>query len=137
MARNISGTSRQRSVQVCTQRCLLGLQQDGLLDDNGPNVDLHRKGQNYERHRVTEEVLVQQLNQQLSNVLNHYCTPVGSCERWTTGPAFKIVCARYGYTIIEKGSTDRLREKVSKEAMIYRILREQGSAIPVFLEQST
>lgn len=33
-----------RSAQFCTQRCLLGLQSGGVLDDCCPNVMLHRRG---------------------------------------------------------------------------------------------
>ncbi|CAG8194316.1 unnamed protein product, partial [Penicillium nalgiovense] len=112
----------------------LGLQQHGLLDENCPNVDLHRKCGNDERHHITREGLVQQLNQQLNKDLDHYCTPLGDCGAWTSGAPFKIVCARYGYTVIGKGTTDRLWKEVSNEAMIYRILQKaQGSAVPVFL----
>jgi len=129
-----SGTRRQHTMQFCTQRCLLGLQRGGLLDDNCPNVDRHRKCQKDERHPITTEVLVQQLNQQLNKDLDHYCIPFGNCGTWTSGAPFKIVCVRYGYTVVGKGTTDRLWEEVSKEAMIYRILRKvQGSAVPVFL----
>ena len=130
-----SGTSRQHTTQFCTQRCLIGLQQkDGLLDDNCPNVDLHRKSRNDERHPITAEALVQQLNQQLNKDLDHYCTPLGGCGPWTSGAPFKIVCELYGYTIVGKGTTDRHWKEVSNEAVIYRILRKaQGSAIPVFL----
>lgn len=129
-----SGIRRQHAVQFCTQRCLLGLQQEGLLDDNCPNVGLHRRCQNGERHPITTKGLVQQLNQQLNKDLDHHCTPFGDCGAWTSGAPFKIVCAQYGYTIVGKGSTDRLWKEVSDEAMIYRILRKaQGSAVPVFL----
>jgi hypothetical protein len=129
-----SGTSRQHTTQFCTQRCLLRFQKDGLLDENCPNVDLHRKCRNDERHPITAEALVQELNQQLNKDLDHYCTPLGGCGAWTSGAPFKIVCARYGYTIIGKGTTERLWKEVSNEAVIYRILRKaQGSAIPVFL----
>lgn len=129
-----SGARRQHTTQFCTQRCLLGLQQHGLLDANCPNVDLHRKGPNDERHPITTEDLVQQLNQQLNKDLDHYCTPFGDCGTWTSGAPFKIVCARYGYTVVGKGTTDRLWKEVSNEAVIYRILRKaQGSAVPVFL----
>jgi hypothetical protein len=97
-------------------------------------VDLHRKCRNDERHPITAEALVQELNQQLNKDLDHYCTPLGGCGAWTSGAPFKIVCARYGYTIIGKGTTERRWKEVSNEAVIYRILRKaQGSAIPVFL----
>jgi hypothetical protein len=129
-----SGTHRHHTAQFCTQRCLLGLQQHGFLDNKCPNVDLHRKCENDERHPITREDLVQELNQQLNKDLDHYCTPLGDCGAWTSGAPFKIVCVRYGYTVIGKGTTDRLWKEVSNEAMIYRILQKaQGSAVPVFL----
>ncbi|KAL2857611.1 hypothetical protein BJX68DRAFT_253086 [Aspergillus pseudodeflectus] len=125
-----SGARRQQTTRFCTQK----MQQDGLLDDNCPNVDLHRKRPDDERHPITPESLVQQLNQQLNQDLDHYCTPFGDCGTWTSGAPFRNVCARYGYTVVGKGATDRLWEEVSNEAMIYHILRKaQGSAVPVFL----
>ncbi|KAJ5217101.1 hypothetical protein N7468_010109 [Penicillium chermesinum] len=34
---------QRRDVQFCTQRCLLGLQTGGILDDSCPNVEIHRQ----------------------------------------------------------------------------------------------
>jgi hypothetical protein len=78
--------------------------------------------------------LVQQLNQQLNKDLDHCCFPLGDFKARTSEIPFKIVCARYSYTVIGKGITDRLWKEMSNEAIIYRILRKaQGSAVPVFL----
>lgn len=76
--------------------------------------------------------LGQFLKQQLDEDVDHNCTPLGSCGSY--GAPFKITCARYGYTVVGKGTTDLLWREVSREAEIYGVLRKaQGSAVPVFL----
>ncbi|KAF5856131.1 hypothetical protein ETB97_007835 [Aspergillus alliaceus] len=126
-----SGQSQQHSAQFCTQRCLLGLQQGGLLDDHCPNVKFHLQGGEGSRHLINAEDLVQQIKQQLDKNIDD-CTPMGGCG--ASGAPFKITCAAYGYTLVGKGTTSRLWNEVSREADIYRILSKvQGSAVPVFL----
>lgn len=123
---------QQHTAQFCTQRCLLGLQQGGTLDDHCPNMVLHRQRQDDNRHCVTAADLVRQLKQQLDQDLDHDCTPFGGCGGY--GAPFKITSTRYGYTVVGKGTTGRLWPEVSREAEVYRILRKaQGSAVPVFL----
>ncbi|KAF7589601.1 hypothetical protein BBP40_004061 [Aspergillus hancockii] len=127
-----SEQSQQHSAQFCTQRCLLGLKQGGILDDHCPNIELHRRGQNNRRHLINAEDLVQRTKQQLDENLDHDCTPMGGCG--ASGAPFKITCSAYGYTVVGKGTTSQLWNEVSREAVIYRILsRAQGSAVPVFL----
>lgn len=127
-----SGQHQQHVVPFCTQRCLLGLQQNGTFDANCPNAALHRRGQNGNRHPINAERLVQLLKKQLDEDLDHNCTPFGDCGAY--GAPFKITCAIYGYTVVGKGTTSRLWKEVSHEADIYQILRKaQGSAVPVFL----
>jgi serine/threonine protein kinase len=51
-----------------------------------------------------------------------------------SGAPFKITCSAYGYTVVGKGTTSRLWNKVLREADVYRVLSQaQGSAVPVFL----
>ncbi|EDN11139.1 conserved hypothetical protein [Histoplasma mississippiense (nom. inval.)] len=126
-----SGQS-QPTARYCTQQCLLGLQQEGELDHQCPNVSLHRRGQNDDRHCINARKLVQILNEQLDCDLDHNCTPFGTCGSY--GAPFKITCAAYGYTLVGKGTTSGLWKVVSREAEIYRVLQKaQGSAVPVFL----
>ncbi|KAL2367004.1 hypothetical protein RJZ56_000091 [Blastomyces dermatitidis] len=126
-----SGQS-QHTARYCTQRCLLSLQQEGELDHQCPNVSLHRRGQNDDRHCINARKLVQILNEQLNHDLDHNCTPFGTCGLY--GAPFKITCAAYGYTLVGKGTTAGLWKVVSREAEIYRVLQKaQGSAVPVFL----
>ncbi|KAJ5131213.1 uncharacterized protein N7515_007252 [Penicillium bovifimosum] len=113
--------SRRRDAQFCTQRCLLGLQKGGPLDDSCPNVDLHRQGGNGTEHSISTVELISLLKQQMDEDIDR--------------APFKLTCSPHGYTVVGKGTTKNLWTKaVSHEADIYHILRKaQGSAVPVFL----
>jgi Lipopolysaccharide kinase (Kdo/WaaP) family len=127
-----SDQRQQHTSRFCTQRCLLGLQQRGALDSFCPNVHLHRRGQEGNQHCIDAKQLVQLLKKQLDWDLDHNCTPFGVCGSY--GAPFKITCAKYGYTVVGKGTTSRLWKEVSREAEVYQVLRKvQGVAVPVFL----
>ncbi|KAL1973217.1 hypothetical protein VTN31DRAFT_5852 [Thermomyces dupontii] len=131
-SRRHGDSSQQHRNRFCTQRCLLGLQRGGRLDDACPNVSLHRQESGGDQHQINASELVQDLKRQLDQDPDHYCTPLGGCGSY--GAPFKITCARYGYTIFGKGTTSYRWKDVSQEAEIYRILQKvQGSAVPVFL----
>ncbi|PLN79964.1 hypothetical protein BDW42DRAFT_171909 [Aspergillus taichungensis] len=123
--------SPQHNAPFCTQRCLLGLESGGYLDDHCPNVLLHRRGQNDRKHPIASGDLVGLLKAQLDMDLDRNCTPFGLCGVY--GAPFKLTCDIYGYTVVGKGTTSGLWPLVSREAQIYHILRKvQGSAVPVF-----
>ncbi|KAL4924395.1 uncharacterized protein BDV17DRAFT_213208 [Aspergillus undulatus] len=128
---NQGSQSRRRDSQFCTQRCLLGLQTGGILDDCCPNVMLHRQSNNDLQHPTSSGGLVDSLKAQLDENIDR-CIPLGSCGAY--GAPFKLTCATYGYTVIGKGTTSGLWKEVSREAQVYQLLRKaQGSAVPVFL----
>ncbi|QKX56676.1 uncharacterized protein TRUGW13939_03782 [Talaromyces rugulosus] len=124
--------SQRRTAQFCTQRCLLGLQTGGALDDLCPNVEHHRRGQNdLTLHRISAEGLVILLKNDLDENINR-CIPFGGSGSY--GAPFKLTCMEYGYTVVGKGTISRLWEEVSREVEVYRILQKaQGLAVPVFL----
>ncbi|KAJ5472114.1 hypothetical protein N7539_008683 [Penicillium diatomitis] len=123
--------SRHRDAQFCTQRCLLGLQSGGVLDNCCPNVMLHRQSKDDLQHPITSEDLVRLLKAQLDENIDR-CKPLGNCGAY--GAPFKLTCVVYGYTVIGKGTTSELWKEVSREAEVYRVLQKaQGSAVPVFL----
>ena len=127
-----SDQRQQHTSRFCTQRCLLGLQRGEALDVLCPNVDLHRHGQESNRHCINADGLVQLLKEQLDRDLDHNCTPFGDCGSY--GAPFKITCATYGYTVVGKGTTSRLWKEVSREAEVYQLLwKVQGLVVPVFL----
>ena len=129
-----SSPRQQYTSCFCTQRCLRGLQQRGALDHLCPNVHLHRHGQESDRHCINAKRLVQLLKEQLDQDLDHNCTPFGDCESYYRGAPFKITCAKYGYTVVGKGTTSRLWKEVSREAEVYHFLQNiQGVAATAFL----
>ena len=123
---------RQHGAKFCTLRCLLGLQDRGALDDECPNVELHRQDGRDTTHPINAEHLVHSLKKQLDKDLDQNCTPFGHCGG--SGAPFKLTCATYGYTVVGKGTTTGWWPEVAREADVYRILRTaQASAVPVFL----
>ncbi|OJJ47661.1 hypothetical protein ASPZODRAFT_1739647 [Penicilliopsis zonata CBS 506.65] len=127
-----SDQRQQHTSRFCTQRCLLGLQRRGTLDNSCPNVHLHRHGSEGNQHCIDVKQLVHSLKKQLDRDLDHNCTPFGDCGSY--GAPFKITCSTYGYTVVGKGTTSRLWKEVSREAEVYQVLRKvQGLVVPVFL----
>ncbi|KAK9492622.1 hypothetical protein V1508DRAFT_323938, partial [Lipomyces doorenjongii] len=51
------GRRQHHTTKFCTQRCLLSLQQGGMLDSRCPNVELHRQGRDCDRHLISSELL--------------------------------------------------------------------------------
>ncbi|KAG0156375.1 hypothetical protein PDIDSM_3553 [Penicillium digitatum] len=130
-AKDKGGHSKRHDAQFCTQRCLLGLQTGGILDDSCPNMKLHRRGQDVMKHSITAEDLVGLLKAQLDENIDR-CTPLGNCGAY--GAPFKLICDKYGYVVVGKGTTSGLWKEVSREAQVYQVLRKaQASAVPVFL----
>ncbi|OJD12674.1 hypothetical protein AJ78_06760 [Emergomyces pasteurianus Ep9510] len=115
-SRSSSGHS-QHTTSYCIQRCLLSLQQRDELDYQCSNVSLYQRGQNDDQHCINARDLVQILNEQLDHDLDHNCTPFESCESYDA--LFKITCATYSYTLVEKRTTAGLWKVVSREAKIY------------------
>ncbi|CAG8894290.1 unnamed protein product [Penicillium egyptiacum] len=118
---NQGSQSRRHDVQFCAQRCLLGLQAGGILDDCCPNVKLHRQGQDDLKHPITSEDLVCLLKSQLDENIAR-CMPFGKFGAYSA--LFKLTCATYGYTVVGKGTTSELWKEVSCEAQVYQILRK-------------
>jgi len=126
------GRHGQHNAHFCTQRCLHGLQQGGLLDDACPNVMLHKQGRDGRRHAIDSATLVQLVKRQLDDNIDWNCTPMGGCG--ASGAPFKVTCAAYGYTVVGKGTTSCRWPELLREAEVYRVLQQaQGSAVPVFL----
>ncbi|WPG98889.1 Hypothetical protein R9X50_00168900 [Acrodontium crateriforme] len=129
-SRGNQGT-KQRATNFCTLRCLYGLRNKGVLDENCPNVNQHRQvGE--DTHQIDAKSLVKMLKDQLDENMDQNCTPWGQCGQ--SGAPFKLTCATYGYTVIGKGTTNGWWDEVSREADAYRVLRNaEASAVTVFL----
>ncbi|RMZ06321.1 hypothetical protein D0862_04647 [Hortaea werneckii] len=126
------GHAQRTASPFCTQRCLLGLQKNDVLDDDCPNISCHRQGRETDQHLVSAGEMVRMLKKQLDEDVDDHCEPLGECG--ASGAPFGLRCKSLGYTIIGKGTTSALWHVVAREAQFYQILRPaQGSAIPVFL----
>lgn len=124
----------------CTQACLLGLVQNGPLDQRCPNYALHqaaattrKEDMGDSRHPLTSLELAQRIRDQL------FDTPEADCEcfmslRGAVGYPFKLTLTGFGYTLIGKAVEDFYSRRLVHESKIYRaLLSLQGSVIPVHL----
>ncbi|TWU70513.1 hypothetical protein ED733_000437 [Metarhizium rileyi] len=118
--------------RFCSQLCILGLQNNLPLDDNCPNVALHRCRSKQTHHSISAVELLQKLKEQLDDDIDANCTPFA--HRGAYAVPFKLTLATHGYTIVGKGTTSARWGEVSKEIQVYKILQKsQGAAVPVFL----
>ncbi|KAI1418857.1 hypothetical protein F5Y12DRAFT_721519 [Xylaria sp. FL1777] len=129
-----SGQGRQH----CTQSCLRGLVNGGLLDVRCPNVTSHRKGSgrlaDYARlpHPVRHSEWLRLLSQQLEVSLDQGVVKLG--KQGARGVLFQVTMLAYGYTFVCKGTVRAFIEDLEHEAAVYERLRPvQGISIPVFL----
>ncbi|PLB44175.1 hypothetical protein P170DRAFT_368169 [Aspergillus steynii IBT 23096] len=128
---NQSGRQAQRTVQFCTQKCLLGLKKRRKLDEKCPNVTLHRQHGSSKWHPTSSTGLVKLLKHQLNECIDR-AIPLGECG--ASGAPFQLTCERFGYTVVGKGTSCWLWPEVSEEAEVYQVLSPaQGSVVPVFL----
>jgi len=126
-----SGRSSRRGAQdsqYCTQNCLRGLVEGGLLDRSCPNVQHHGGS----HHQINRPTFLALLRQQLSKDLDTNCKPAGlpgAC-----GVLFRIRLKSYGYTVAAKATPVDFVHRLKREAIVYERLRSiQGSHVPVFL----
>ncbi|KAJ5950969.1 uncharacterized protein N7479_009382 [Penicillium vulpinum] len=112
----------------CTQECLLGTFNKGILDDNCPNVAEHGMG----RHQITSEEICNMLNEQLRGDRYRGFQQLHIVGR--TGYLIKATLRSHGYTMLIKATSTRQSRRIKTELSNYQSLRKlQGSQIPVCL----
>jgi len=117
-----------RGGQYCTQKCLQGLVEGGLLDKMCPNVRYHGES----HHRIDQPTFIILMRQQLSKDLDTNCQPVGI--HGSRGALFKVRLGSYGYTLAAKCTVIDFVGHLKREAAIYERLRPiQGIHVPVYL----
>ncbi|KAK2768388.1 hypothetical protein FQN54_000243 [Arachnomyces sp. PD_36] len=124
--------SSVRHREYCTQKCLLGLVRKELLDENCPNVALHRRQSGDARHPVDHPELLRLLREQLRRTLDDgvACINRGGAR----GVLFRVTLLEYGYTFVSKGTVEEFVEDLEHEAIVYHRLQPlQGVCVPVFL----
>jgi len=116
----------------CTQGCLLGLVRGNDLDENCPNVSLHRQGEDGVGHAIDVQTFARLIQAQLQENLDQDCEPLGI--QGARGALFKVTLAAYGYTVVGKGTVKAFMPDLLHEGKIYqRLARLQGTAVPVYL----
>ncbi|KAM3509227.1 hypothetical protein MY11210_006410 [Beauveria gryllotalpidicola] len=123
------------SREYCTQACLLGLKRSLDLDDNCPNVRLHRTAEGCSRHPIDAEAFARLMCQQLRQDPYHKCDAL---DQWgksgATGMLFKLELEPYGYTLVGKGALSGHPHDLEHEGTIYdRLDKLQGHVVPVHL----
>ncbi|KAI0112026.1 hypothetical protein GGR51DRAFT_507737 [Nemania sp. FL0031] len=124
--------------QYCTQKCLLGLVNGGLLDPLCPNVTSHRRdGETFadyahHPHPVRHDEWLRQLSQQLAKSLDQGVVKLGI--QGARGVLFQVTMLAYEYTFICKGTVPTFIPNLKHEAAVYERLKPvQGISVPVFL----
>ena len=119
---------RGKGGQYCTQKCLLGLVEGGLLDKTCPNVRDHGGS----HHRINQPTFLNLMRQQLSKDLDTDCEPVG--VHGARGALFKVRLTSHRYTLAAKCTVINFVGHLNQEAAIYERLRPiQGMHVPVYL----
>ncbi|MCJ1428599.1 hypothetical protein MMC29_006509 [Sticta canariensis] len=123
-------TAQIQAMAYCTQRCLRGLLTGGLLDENCPNVETHRKRDSY--HCLDQITFREQMRKQLSEDLDVDCLALDM--QGSRGGMFKIRLTSHGYTVAAKGTVSAYVSALLHEAAVYKHLEAiQGIYIPVCL----
>ncbi len=113
----------------CTQRCLRGLLEEGLLDRKCPNAQLHSRSS---RHEINAKNFLVLMRQQLATNKDTNCDPLWI--QGARGVLFKVTLASHGYTMVAKGTVPKYIPDLQHEAAIYERLRPiQGIYVPVRL----
>ncbi|PVI00766.1 hypothetical protein DM02DRAFT_718203 [Periconia macrospinosa] len=123
-----SSHNNAKGNEYCTQKCLLGLIGDGLLDQSCPNAQHH--GETH--HQISQSSFLHLIRQQLSRDLDNNCKPV--CRPGATGVLFRVRLEPLGYTVAAKASPAWYVDRLKLESTIYEHLRSlQGIYVPVHL----
>ncbi|KAK3374417.1 hypothetical protein B0T24DRAFT_626441 [Lasiosphaeria ovina] len=120
--------------QYCTQACLLGLKRQKDLDENCPNVLLHRSDGS-SRHPVNANQFTDLVKQQLLRNPYWKCQIVDFwSKRGAIGWLFKLELIPYGYTFVGKGTQGCYLGRLKHEGQVYaRLDYLQGELVPVHL----
>ncbi|KAK9234762.1 hypothetical protein V1525DRAFT_391123 [Lipomyces kononenkoae] len=133
-----SNSDYQPTRQYCTQACLLGLKRGWYLDENCPNVSLHRTVEGSIRHPISASEFASVVGERLRQNIYRDCValdPYGVLGKiGAIGALFKLELAPYGYTFVGKGTQSVHLRCLQHESLVYSRLESlQGEVVPVHL----
>ncbi|CAJ2504427.1 Uu.00g118210.m01.CDS01 [Anthostomella pinea] len=127
-----ANTSTSPQHQYCTNKCLLGLVHGTFLDDQCPNVALHRGKKNGDCHPVSHSQWLHLLKEQLERTLDDGIVCLG--KQGARGVLFQVTLLEHGYTFVSKGTISEYVQDLEHEISVYRRLSPaQGVDVPVCL----
>ncbi|KAI0196666.1 metalloprotease-like protein [Xylaria flabelliformis] len=124
--------------EYCTQDCLLGLKKGETLDEQCPNVFLHRTAKSGDRHPICFNKFTRLVEEQLCKNQYRDCGPLDPYglkgKIGAIGALFKVELVRYGYTFVAKGTQSVHLDLLQHESKVYSELEKlQGEVVPVYL----
>ncbi|KAF2202014.1 hypothetical protein GQ43DRAFT_12038 [Delitschia confertaspora ATCC 74209] len=131
--RHAKDSGRGRNMKrYCTQECLFGLRNGGLLDGNCPNMQYHGKL----RHTLNRKSFLKLIKAQLAKDLDEGCEPVG--RPGSRGVLFRVTLLSHGYVLAAKGTPLWFSHLLRHEAEVYgRLSPIQGKHVPIHLGNIT
>lgn len=121
----------------CTQKCLLGLKRQSILDPDCPNIASHVGSVGSVRHSIDAKTFIRLIEEYLpeepSRNRNFQCVRLGTGG--STGTLFKLMLSPYEYVFVGKGTTTEFVSNLQHEAFVYEHRFEclQGEAVPAYL----
>ena len=118
--------------QYCTQRCLMGIMDQGEFDDQCPNVLEHAREGTDHHHSLDSQDFLWLIQQQLKKNRDADCYPLWI--QGARGAMFKVSLASHGYTVAAKATVFAFVTDLKHEQAVYECLRTlQGTYVPVCL----
>ncbi|KAI9808225.1 MAG: hypothetical protein M1825_004682 [Sarcosagium campestre] len=126
-------SSKRLERAFCTQKCLLGLVREDILDRACPNISLHVESQGSgDRHSLNRTTFLDLIRDQLRLNRDDDCEPMDL--QGSRGALFKVTLASHGYTVVAKGTISVYVPDLQHEASVYQRLQSlQGSCVPVHI----
>ena len=124
------GTGKER--QYCTQRCLMGIMNQGEFDDHCPNVLEHAREGTDHHHNLDSQGFLWLIQEQLAKDRDTDCYPLWI--QGARGAMFKVSLSSHGYTVAAKATVFAFVTDLKYEQAVYECLRTlQGTYVPVCL----
>ena len=123
-------TGKER--QYCTQRCLMGIMDQGEFDGQCPNVLEHARESTDYHHNLDSQEFLWLIQQQLAKERDADCYPLWI--QGARGAMFKVSLTSHGYTVAAKATVFAFVTDLKHEEAVYECLRTlQGTYVPVCL----
>lgn len=131
-----SETNKATCQEYCTQKCLLGLKNGGLLDEACPNYSRHNESRKVKNssHPLDEHSFIFLIQRQLEIDQRLFCQQPTVLVKGHHAEFFKITLAGFGYTFCAKGVAVYDQHRLMNEYIMYQRMKDlQGACVPVCL----